>query len=152
MKELKILITIILIVTFSSCKKEVQKIDSNVSETEEISLLDTLTLKLNNGEKWVVNEATQVGVSKMDSIINSFKSNKDDDFVGLGKNLSKQTSFIIKSCDMINEAHDQLHVILVPMLDEISTLKESQNKEESKLALNELNTLIESYFSHFHIE
>ena len=149
--KIKILI-IILFVSFSSCKKETQKSVSNISETEEISLLDTLTLKLNNGEKWVANNETQFGIIKMDSIITAFKADSNEDYTSLGKAISKQTSFIIKSCNMTGEAHDQLHVVLVPMLDEISILKESTNAEESKSALNELEDLMEGYFSHFRIQ
>ena len=152
MKKLNILITIILIVSFSSCKKETQKSVSNISETEEISLLDTLTLKLDNGEKWVANIETQIGVIKMDSIINTFKTDGNEDYASLGETLSEQTSFIIKSCNMTGEAHDQLHVVLVPMLDEISILKEAMNTEDRKTALNELENLIEGYFSHFRIQ
>ena len=132
--------------------KKTQKSISNISETEEISLLDTLTLKLNNGEKWVANNETQIGILKMDSIITAFKSDGNEDYSSLGKAISKQTSFIIKSCNMTGEAHDQLHVVLVPMLDEISILKESTNAEESKSALNELEDLMEGYFSHFRIQ
>jgi len=149
MKKLKTLFIIILIVSFSNCKKEVQKSIPKSSETEEINLLDTLTLKLNNSERWVVNSETQIGILKMDSIIKAFKSDEVENYSDLGDNLSKQTSFIIKSCNMIGEAHDQLHVVLVPMLDEISTLKEADNIDESKNALNELDALIEVYFSHF---
>lgn len=149
MIKFKVFIILVLIASFSSCKKEFQKKIINTTETEEISLLDTLTLRLNNGEKWVVNNATQVGITKMDSIITSFKSNKENSFGELGQNLSKQTSFIIKSCDMIGEAHDQLHVLLVPMLDEISILKESENSKECKSALSELEHLVEAYFNHF---
>ena len=152
MNKFKILITIILFISFSGCKKEAQKIEVNNTETEEISLLDTLTLKLNNGKKWVANNETQIGILKMDSIISAFNTDKNEGYFSLGKSLSKQTSFIIKSCDMTGEAHDQLHVVLIPMLDEISILKESTNTEESKSALNELEALIESYFSHFHVE
>ena len=149
--KIKILI-IILIALFSSCKKETQKSVTNTSESEEINLLDTLTLKLNNGEKWVANNETQIGIIKMDSIISSFKTKGSQDYTSLGKDLSKQTSFIIKSCNMTGEAHDQLHVVLVPMLDEISILKESTNTEENKSALNELQELIEGYFSHFRVQ
>ncbi len=149
MMKTKILITIILIASFLNCKKETKKSVSNTPETKEISLLDTLTLKLNQGEKWVANNETQIGVFKMDSIIKAFKTDGKDDYLNLGKDLSKQTSFIIKSCNMTGEAHDQLHVVLVPMLDEISTLKEASNSADSKSALTELEALVDAYFSHF---
>ena len=151
MNKLRILITIILVVSFSSCKKDSETNSEIKAETKELSLLDTLTLKLDNGKKWVVNNETQIGITKMDSIISAFKNEENKDYSNLGKDLSVQTGYIIRSCNMTGEAHDQLHVVLVPMLDEISTLKESENKEESKLALAELETLIVAYFNHFKI-
>lgn len=148
MKLQFVAISILIIFSFS-CKKGNHKTISKINEVEEISVLDTLNLKLNNGEKWIVNEATQIGVTKMDSIIKSFNSSKGDNFIELGNNLSKQTSYIIKNCDMTGEAHDQLHVILVPMLDEIWILKESKKVEDCSKALNGLESLIEAYFTHF---
>ena len=151
MLKLKIVIIIFLVVSISSCKKETQQIVSDTSETQEISLLDTLTLKLNSGEKWNANKETQVGIVKMDSIIKSFKVEGNNNYINLGKDLSTQTSYIIQSCNMQGEAHDQLHAVLVPMLDEISTLKESDNIDECKSSLIELEHLIEAYFNHFKI-
>ncbi len=147
--KLQLVALYILLIFSFSCKKGNNKTISKIMEEKEISVLDTLSLKLNNGERWIVNEATQIGVTKMDSIIKSFNSNKSDNFIELGNNLSKQTSYIIKNCDMTGEAHDQLHVILVPMLDEIWVLKESNKVEDCREAVNELKSLIEAYFAHF---
>ena len=134
-----------------SCKKEAQKSEANTTETQEVSLLDTLTLKLNSGEKWNVNNETHVGITKMDSLIKVFKSNKTCDYLALGESLSKQTSFVIKNCSMKGESHDQLHVVLVPMLDEISILRESENKKDLEQAFQKLESLIANYFKHFKI-
>ena len=134
---------------FFSCKNEVKKSTQSNTIIEEVNPLDTLPLRLNNGEKWIVNNATQIGVAKMDSILKSFNSNKDENYLGLGNNLSQQTSFIIKSCDMTGEAHDQLHVVLVPMLDEIYILKDSNIIDEQKRATNNLELLINIYYDHF---
>lgn len=144
----KLLILVIGLLLYN-CNNEVKKSRSNTLETEEINSIDSLDLHLNNGEKWIVNNATQIGVTKMDSTLQSFTSNKDDNYLQLGNNLSKQTSFIIKSCDMTGEAHDQLHVILVPMLDEIYVLKDSQNLEEHKSAVISLGSLINTYYMYF---
>jgi len=144
-----ILILLIVIISFSACNNKPKSTTPVTEPIENISLLDTLTLKLNNGKKWVANNETQIGMLKMDSIIKAFKSDKTNIYVDLGRNLSKQTSYIIKSCSMTGEAHDQLHVVLVPMLNEISILRKSENTEESKSALRELESLIEVYFDHF---
>lgn len=145
----KFIVFFITSLIFFSCKNEVKKSTQSNTIIEEVNPLDTLPLRLNNGEKWIVNNATQIGVAKMDSILKSFNSNKDENYLGLGNNLSQQTSFIIKSCDMTGEAHDQLHVVLVPMLDEIYILKDSNIIEEQKRATNNLELLINIYYDHF---
>ena len=146
-----ILFIVILIISIVSCKQDSEKKPLVKPNSEEISLLDSLGLRLNSGEKWIVNNETHVGVSKMDSIITAHKTNKEDNYINLGNSLSKQTSFIIKSCNMTGEAHDQLHVILVPMLDEIYVLKDSQNTEEQRKAAQNLEELIVTYFKYFKI-
>ena len=145
----KFIVFFITSLIFFSCKNEVKKSTQSNTIIEEVNPLDTLPLRLNNGEKWIVNNATQIGVAKMDSILKSFNSNKDENYLGLGNNLSQQTSFIIKSCDMTGEAHDQLHVVLVPMLDEIYILKDSNIIEVQKRATNNLELLINIYYDHF---
>lgn len=145
----KFIVFFITSLIFFSCKNEVKKSTQSNTIIEEVNPLDTLPLRLNNGEKWIVNNATQIGVAKMDSILKSFNSNKDENYLGLGNNLSQQTSFIIKSCDMTGEAHDQLHVVLVPMLDEIYILKDSNIIDEQKRATNNLQLLINIYYDHF---
>lgn len=144
----KLFALLILTALFSSCKSENTKTISNSAASEEISLLDTLTLKLNGSEKWIANKETHIGVTKMDSIIKSFSA-ENNTYESLGNALSKQTSNIIKKCNMKGEAHDQLHVVLVPMLDEISILKEKVRSNKSELAIETLEVLIKKYFNHF---
>lgn len=136
-------------ITIFSCKNDVKQNGSSTSETENISAVDTLSLRLNNGEKWSVNDATIVGVSKMDSILQAFNAKEEKNYAELGQNLSTQTSYIIKSCDMTGEAHDQLHVVLVPMLDEIYELKDSNDLDENKKSAQSLEALIKAYYKHF---
>ena len=85
----------------------------------------------------------------MDSILRVFRSDSTKDYVALANALSQQTSVIIKKCSMTGEPHDQLHVVLVPMLDEISKLKESEPDALPEKALHQLEILIAAYFKHF---
>lgn len=135
-----------------NCKNEEKKTTSDsVSNSEQIAVLDTLQLKFDNGEKWIANAETHEGIKHMDSIISAFKDSKSTDYKALGDDLSKQTSYVIKNCSMKGEPHDQLHIVLVPMLDEISILREQTNKMTSKAALNQLEQLIVAYFKHFKV-
>ena len=61
--KMKLTILIFLIGFVMACRKEVRTTNEILYSTEDISLLDTLKLKLNQGEKWLVNEETHVGIS-----------------------------------------------------------------------------------------
>jgi CRISPR/Cas system CSM-associated protein Csm2 small subunit len=123
----------------------------SISDSEQIAVLDTLKLKFDDGKKWIANIETHQGIQQMDSIISAFKDSKSKDYKTLGDNLSKQTSYVIKNCSMKGEPHDQLHVVLVPMLDEVSILKDHKDTTTSKAALNQLEQLITAYFKYFEV-
>ena len=143
---MKYLALLAFVITITSCKYTSKEASSN---TPEISVEETATLKLNNGEKWIANIETHDGVKNMDSILKVFKLGSVKDYAALGNDLSQQTSVIIKKCSMKGEPHDQLHVVLVPMLDEISIIKESESEALSEKALHKLEALITDYFKHF---
>lgn len=146
------LLAILLLLLVTNCK-DAQKENSidAAEDVKEILVLDSLELKFDDGDKWLANLETHEGVKLMDSIITVFKKENKEDYVVLGDDLSKQTSYIIKNCSMKGEPHDQLHVVLVPMLDEISILREQTNAAESKAALDRLEQLISSYFKYFKV-
>ncbi len=135
--------------TLMNCKKDV----ANTESTNEPSVSlntnnDDPKLMLNNGQKWNANLETHVGVQKMDSIIKSFRIEKSENYGVLAENLSVQTNFIIKNCTMKGEEHDQLHLVLLPMLEQITALKEIENKEKT---LNSLEASIKKYFEYFKV-
>ena len=147
---MKAIIFLLILSSFISCVDEPKSNNfPPIIESQEIDLLDTLSLKLNDGKKWIVNKETHVGLKNMDSIVKEFNSNSNNDYQSLGQSLSKQTGFVIKNCTMQGEPHNQLHVVLVPMLDEISILKETTSASESAKALSNLKLLIHNYFTYF---
>lgn len=147
-----VLMTLLCFVCIMSCKnKEENVFSKSKSQNEAISVIDTLQLRLNDGNKWIANPETHEGVANMETIIKAFKKENKKDYQVLGDSLAKQTGYIIKNCSMKGEPHDQLHVVLVPMLDEISILREQKNTSESKTALNRLEHLISTYFIHFKV-
>ena len=141
----KLLLIFVFVLSITNCKNDTSK---NETKTEEIVNEPSL-LKLNNGEKWIANIETHDGVTQMNSIIKIFKSGTTKDYAVLGEALSEHTNMIIKKCSMKGEPHDQLHVVLVPMLDEISELKESKIEATSEKALQQLEALTVDYFKHF---
>lgn len=148
----EILTSILCLSLLMGCKNEHGHNDNNAVSSVEIYPMDTLQLKLDKGEKWLANFETQLGVEKMDSIISVFNTKTIQDYKTLGEKLSKQTSYIIKNCTMKGEPHEQLHVVLVPMLDQISILKESEDLPKVEQAKSNLEVLIDKYIDYFKYE
>ncbi len=103
------------------------------------------TLHLNNGKKWIANQATQDGMTKMQTILNDYFNNGGADSAALAEALEKETSSIIRQCDMTGADHDQLHIILKPMLDRIKSIKTNGSVDDMK----RLYLLLNDYFDHF---
>lgn len=85
-----IILIAIFFMVFHSCKDK-----SNPIKSETKIQFDGLTL--NNNKKWVANEETHIGMKRIDSIL---KNNSSLDGKVLGNALFKETSYIVKSCDM----------------------------------------------------
>lgn len=111
-------------------------------KTESTIVLEGLAL--NNGKQWVANQETHIGMKRIDSIL---KTETSIDTKALGNILSKETSYIIKSCNMKGEAHDQLHIVLVPILEEITDLKDVENDTTKAQKIKRLKLLIPSILS-----
>ncbi|MCA0152636.1 hypothetical protein [Winogradskyella vincentii] len=118
----------------------------NESKSADSQPIKLEGLTLNNNEKWVANEETHVGMTRIDSILNNIP--KLDGKV-LGNALSNETSYIIKSCDMKGIAHDQLHIVLVPILEKISEIKDTENTDNLNSKINHLKSLVSTYFNYF---
>ncbi|MFV0541394.1 MAG: hypothetical protein ACK5MZ_09190 [Aestuariibaculum sp.] len=131
---MKHLIFLLTLIAFVGCKNHSANIEN---------------LKLDNGNKWTVNTETQEGITKMGGFLKAFNGTTTEDYKNLGDTLSSQTSYIIKHCTMKGESHNQLHEVLLPMLDNISVLRESAQLEEQKKASKTLNALIKTYHEYF---
>ena len=104
---------------------------------------------LDNGEKWKANFATTKGILKMQTLIKTVnKESNIDDYRKLGENLQKEFQHIFQRCDMIGEAHNQLHNYLHPMLGWFKELKEG-DLNQCLSATHELKEHLEKYDSYF---
>lgn len=141
---LKILVLVTVVMSFS-CKNQ----DEFPIDEQQLIVTDTIPLKLMNDAKWQANKATQIGMKNIDSIIKNFRTLHRKDFKNLGAILSKETSAIIKQCNMTGEAHDQLHLVLVPMLEQVVLLKEDHELIEKNTALKNIEIMLEAYNQYF---
>lgn len=146
---MKTTLTFLLFALILSCKSEHKKPIEATIETETVSTTDTEDLHFNNGKKWIANIETELGMKKIDSILKTHNVIVESNSLDIANALSQQTSYIIQSCDMKGKAHDQLHVVLLPILEEVSNLKEAQNVTDQNKSVIELQKLTAAYFKHF---
>ncbi|MCB9360486.1 MAG: heme-binding domain-containing protein [Flavobacteriales bacterium] len=107
-------------------------------------------LGLNNGEKWQANEATTIGITKMLEIINN--NTADNQVTSLnvkGELLEAEMKLIFEKCDMVGEAHEQLHAFLLPLVKKFRALKEATNVDDFYTIEKEIKTHLESYNTYF---
>lgn len=105
-------------------------------------------LTLNNNKKWKANEETHIGMQRIDSILKNYTSSNENT---IGASLSQQTSNIIRRCNMTGEPHDQLHIVLVPILEEISEVRDTDNSKGLEKRILTLKSLTATYFKYFEI-
>ena len=107
-------------------------------------------IKLNNGKKWVANSETQEGMKNLKNIMD--KRTEDISYDSLVVLMQDQTRYIINNCDMKGEDHDQLHLVLHPILKSIDVLKESDSLEDKEKAIENTKQMLSDYFEYFKSE
>ena len=114
--------------------------------TQEVKQVDPLEgLTLNNGSKWIVNKATDEGMRKIKSLLTEYVKNDGKDHVDLALKMSYESSNLINKCHMVGKDHDQLHIVLAPILDSIEEIKNTENVQP----LLNLSVYLAAYFEHF---
>ncbi|HMS50766.1 MAG: hypothetical protein IT272_02045 [Chitinophagales bacterium] len=106
-------------------------------------------LKLNNGEKWKVNEEMKPHIEKGNEILKEFISKQDQDYRKLAESLKEQNNALIKSCTMKGESHDELHKWLHPHMELIKKLSNVRDSKEAGGIISELEKSFETYYIYF---
>lgn len=134
-----------------SCKNTTEKkaTEEQPQQTEEQHYNEVEELKLNNGNLWEANTETTNGINAMLQLMNNFSEVESPEaYATLKQNLESEFKTIIKECTMTGEAHDQLHVFIVPMRDLFKGLTAS-DLENSKMHFNKLNAHLKTYKNYF---
>jgi len=152
MKKTTQLLVAITIVFFAiSCKNTTEKkpAQEQPQQTETEHYNEVEELKLNNGNLWGANIETTDGMNAMLQLMDNFSENENPEaFATLKQNLETEFKTIIEKCTMTGEAHDQLHVFIVPMRDLFNGLTDS-DIENSNENFNKLNAHLKEYKNFF---
>ena len=114
-----------------------------------------IKLSLNNGAKWDSDESTFSGMKRLEMTVANFNKNKEDpsisDYNNLGIALANIDKDIISQCNMKGKDHDQLHVLLAPMLANVDVIKNGDNRLEIKVNTEALSEALLQFFEHFEV-
>ncbi|MEJ6736735.1 MAG: heme-binding domain-containing protein [Flavobacteriales bacterium] len=103
-------------------------------------------LTLNNGDKWVSDDATNNAIAKMIELANEkIEEGNITLYQEMGKNLSAEMQGLFKVCTMKGAAHDQLHNFILPLVKMYRNLKEEENNEEASIQQKEIKAYLTSY-------
>ncbi|NER18963.1 hypothetical protein [Spongiivirga citrea] len=125
----------------SSCDKK----EKDKTTTDEVSYENSLTL--NNGEKWLANKETTVGMENMAKLVAGVIPGETD-AKALAESLEMEFKLIVSKCTMTGEPHDQLHYYILPLKDKIDALK-SSDESEKKAMLEDITSHIKMYKTYF---
>jgi len=108
------------------------------------------TLKLNNGEKWIVNEEMKPFIHSAEGILNQYKTSQTEDYKTLATQLKEKNSGLIKSCTMKGVSHDELHKWLYPHIELIESLTKAESTEEASAIIADLQASFTIFNQFFH--
>ncbi len=160
MKSTKQLITAFTLIVFmASCgATQEHNHESNKQEVKEEHHEEKgeAALTLNNGTKWAADEPTYNGMKQLSLAITTFNTSNNspdkEQYNKLGNQLAGITKEIISKCSMKGPDHDQLHIVLAPMLANVDIIKNGTDVYEARKNVDSLRGSLEQFFAHFELK
>ncbi len=147
MKVSKQFISILFIslLTFSGCESSTNntEIESKKENTHHHSEED---IQLNNGEKWLVEPSMLLIIRKMENEVNQFDQQS---FSQLGKKLTIDIEELTSNCTMTGQAHDELHKWLLPYIDIVDHLVQTNDQKEAKAVYLQIKQSFHTFNQYF---
>lgn len=155
MKKVLLAVSVSILI-FTSCSNENKTSDKATSnqETEVQQAKPEKAVQETSTSKWQANPETAEGMLMIKQIVKNFWETAEENrnYAMTGQELSYQTDYIIKNCNMKGEDHDQLHLVLEPLLKEISVVVNAASYEEADKSLKEIEKLVTQFEEKFEVK
>lgn len=158
MKNVVVKIVLILVLV-TSCnnqknKNQIEEVQMKTQKNKQsphtgISFDWQKDMVLDNGKKWQANSETTEGIHAMIDLVNNHDMATVESFNQLGEDLNIIKNYIIKSCTMKGESHNNLHVFLLPLMQKIDELSEVSNDREGATLQMDITRHLELYTTYF---
>lgn len=118
-------------------------------EHHEIDPHHNLTIDLNDGDRWAVNEEMKPHVEKGQEILQAYISSGDQDYKALAMEIDAENKKLISSCTMTGKSHDELHKWLHPHLELVKKLEAESDQIHANEIIEDLEVSYENYHKYF---
>lgn len=108
------------------------------------------TLVLDGSQKWQANIETTNGIEKMLSIVSEeVEAGRVSHYAAMGERLNIELKTIFSSCTMKGEAHEQLHVFIMPLVDLCEKLESAETEDEALVLQKDILKQLNLYTQYF---
>lgn len=148
-KSILVALSIFALISCKNNSEETVTTTETVTEHAETNADASDKIRLNNNEKWIVNEEMKPFVVNGQELIALYTKENKTDYKKLAADLKAENSKLIKSCTMDGVSHDELHKWLHPHLDLVNRLAEIDNPEKAKALIAEITASYQMYHQYF---
>lgn len=106
-------------------------------------------IRLNNGEKWVVNEEMKPHVLKGEKLVDEYLSSGGADYKTLANQVEDANTNLISSCTMKGTSHDELHKWLHPHMELVAKLQQATDQANADQLIADIQASYEMYHAYF---
>lgn len=107
-------------------------------------------LGLNNGNKWQANIETTDGIKKMIEIAAAdIDDGRLSHYAAMGERLNLELNNIFSSCNMKGEAHEQLHLFILPLKDLCEQLELVDDETNAMILQKDILKQLNLYSTYF---
>ncbi|KAA3622312.1 MAG: hypothetical protein DWP94_08560 [Flavobacterium sp.] len=106
-------------------------------------------IKLDGVDKWKANPETNIGVAKMQSVFTSNSPKELKDYQLIAEELNVHKNYVIQECTMKGASHDNLHIWLLPLIEEIEALKKANTVSDAHEIYKKIELSVNAYSIYF---
>jgi hypothetical protein len=150
---MKHLLSIMLFSFLISCnpKNSEKETDARINEESLSHQTDTtLSLMLNEGEKWKVNTEMLPHILRMEDRLQTFEQSKEKDFKAFGEKSQHDFELLIASCTMKGESHEQLHKWLILHIQLVKDMAVVENSVDGSKLCKQMEHSFNTFNEYFH--
>jgi hypothetical protein len=137
----------------SSCGNSTNEKSNNQTEVAEHNEHhhddESEAIELNNGEKWEVDANMITYIRNMENDVISFAKVEQKDYKSLSKKLQSNIDLLTSNCTMKGKAHDELHKWLLPYIDLVKELSETNNETEAEKQFENIQISFTTFNQYF---